>query len=39
MTSWGVLQRAARLCKLDLDLDLPPRYFEILMERMEAEPR
>jgi glycosyltransferase involved in cell wall biosynthesis len=27
------------VCKLDLDLDLPPRYFEILMERMEAEPR
>jgi len=27
------------LCKLDVDLDLPPRYFEILMERMEAEPR
>ena len=27
------------LCKLDLDLDLPPRYFEILMQRMEAEPR
>lgn len=27
------------LCKLDLDLDLPRRYFEILMERMEAEPR
>lgn len=27
------------LCKLDLDLRLPPRYFEILMERMEAEPR
>ena len=26
-------------CKLDLDLDLPPRYFEILIERMEAEPR
>src|SRR5690606_18825106 len=23
------------LCKLDLDLDLPPRYFEILMQRME----
>jgi glycosyltransferase involved in cell wall biosynthesis len=22
------------LCKLDLDLSLPPRYFEILMERM-----
>lgn len=27
------------VCKLDLDLDLPPRYFEILMDRMEAEPR
>lgn len=27
------------LCKLDLDLDLPHRYFETLMERMEAEPR
>lgn len=27
------------LCKLDLDLDLPPRYFEILMERMEADQR
>lgn len=27
------------LCKLDLDLDLPPRYFEILLERMEADPR
>ncbi|MFO0830993.1 MAG: glycosyltransferase family 2 protein [Phycisphaerales bacterium] len=27
------------LCKLDLDLDLPPRYFETLMERMEANPR
>lgn len=27
------------LCKLDLDLVLPPRYFERLMERMEAEPR
>jgi glycosyltransferase involved in cell wall biosynthesis len=27
------------LCKLDLDLDLPPRYFEILMQRMRAEPR
>lgn len=26
-------------CKLDLDLDLPPRYFEILMNRMEADPR
>jgi glycosyltransferase involved in cell wall biosynthesis len=27
------------ICKLDLDLDLPPRYFELLMQRMEAEPR
>ena len=26
------------LCKLDLDLDLPPRYFEILMERMTLNP-
>jgi biofilm PGA synthesis N-glycosyltransferase PgaC len=27
------------LCKLDLDLRLPPRYFEILMDRMTANPR
>ena len=27
------------LCKLDLDLDLPPRYFETLIERMEQNPR
>jgi poly-beta-1,6-N-acetyl-D-glucosamine synthase len=27
------------VCKLDLDLRLPPRYFEILMSRMEADPR
>lgn len=27
------------LCKLDLDLDLPPRYFETLMARMAEEPR
>jgi len=27
------------LCKLDLDLDLPARYFETLLERMEADPR
>ncbi|SFR19326.1 glycosyltransferase family 2 protein [Poseidonocella sedimentorum] len=26
-------------CKLDLDLDLPPRYFEILMARMAEDPR
>jgi poly-beta-1,6-N-acetyl-D-glucosamine synthase len=27
------------VCKLDLDLELPPRYFELLLRRMEAEPR
>jgi len=27
------------LCKLDIDLDLPPRYFELLMVRMESDPR
>jgi len=27
------------ITKLDLDLDLPPRYFETLLERMEADPR
>jgi poly-beta-1,6-N-acetyl-D-glucosamine synthase len=27
------------LCKLDLDLDLPRRYFEQLLERMKANPR
>jgi glycosyltransferase involved in cell wall biosynthesis len=27
------------VCKMDLDLDLPPRYFELLMERMESNPR
>jgi len=27
------------LCKLDLDLRLPPRYFEILMQRMRENPR
>lgn len=27
------------VCKLDLDLDLPPRYFETLLARMEADPR
>ena len=26
------------LCKLDADLDLPPRYFERAMERMEEDP-
>ena len=33
------LTRFDYLCKVDLDLDLPPRYFELLMQRMEAEPR
>jgi biofilm PGA synthesis N-glycosyltransferase PgaC len=27
------------ICKLDLDLDLPPRYFEILLDKMDADPR
>jgi glycosyltransferase involved in cell wall biosynthesis len=27
------------ICKLDLDLDLPPNYFESMMSRMEASPR
>jgi glycosyltransferase involved in cell wall biosynthesis len=27
------------VCKLDLDLDLPGKYFEILMQRMAQEPR
>jgi glycosyltransferase involved in cell wall biosynthesis len=27
------------VCKFDLDLDLPPRYFEELMQRMERDPR
>lgn len=27
------------LCKFDVDLDLPPKYFELLMQRMEADPR
>jgi hypothetical protein len=33
------LSKFSYLCKLDLDLDLPPRYFQILIERMEADPR
>ncbi|MFA9479101.1 glycosyltransferase family 2 protein [Phycisphaerales bacterium AB-hyl4] len=33
------LDRFPFLCKLDLDLDLPPRYFEILIDRMYANPR
>ena len=27
------------ICKLDMDLVLPARYFELMMERMESEPR
>jgi biofilm PGA synthesis N-glycosyltransferase PgaC len=27
------------LCKLDMDIDLPVRYFELLMQRMESNPR
>lgn len=27
------------VCKLDLDLRLPPRYFEVLIARMNADPR
>lgn len=27
------------VCKLDMDLDLPARYFELLMQRMEDNPR
>ncbi len=27
------------ICKLDLDLDIPPTYFQVMMEKMEAQPR
>ncbi|HKS15672.1 MAG TPA: glycosyltransferase family A protein, partial [Planctomycetota bacterium] len=33
------LARFEYLCKLDLDLHIPPKYFEILLGRMEANPR
>lgn len=33
------LQDFDYVCKFDLDLDIPPKYFETLMQRMEAEPR
>lgn len=33
------LSQFAYLCKLDLDLEMPPRYFQTLLERMRAEPR
>ena len=26
------------LCKLDVDLELPPRYFEVMLQRMDADP-
>lgn len=29
----------AYLCKLDLDLELPPKYFALLMDRLSATPR
>ncbi len=39
-TGWDAIDSDAfdYVCKLDLDLRLPPRYFEILMDRMEADP-
>jgi UDP-N-acetylglucosamine 2-epimerase len=27
------------VCKLDMDLDLPVHYFELLIQRMESDPR
>ena len=33
------LEDVAYLCKLDMDLDLPVRYFELLMQRMKSDPR
>jgi hypothetical protein len=33
------LEQFSYMCKLDLDLDLPERYFEILMTRMQETPR
>src|SRR3984957_9384066 len=35
----GRLEDFDYLCKLDTDLDLPVRYFELLMQRMESAPR
>lgn len=38
---WAVAKESdcAFLCKLDMDLDLPPRYFELLIARMADNPR
>ncbi len=33
------LERFEVISKLDLDLDLPPRYYETLLDRMKADPR
>ncbi len=33
------LDRYEFLCKLDLDLDIPPRYFETMIDRMRQDPR
>jgi poly-beta-1,6-N-acetyl-D-glucosamine synthase len=33
------LQQFGFLCKLDLDLELPPRYFQCLLEHMRLQPR
>jgi cellulose synthase/poly-beta-1,6-N-acetylglucosamine synthase-like glycosyltransferase len=33
------LQDFDYLCKLDMDVDLPVRHFELLMQRMESDPR
>jgi len=40
-TGYGVINPSDYdyLCKLDLDLRLPPRYFELLMQRMAENPR
>jgi poly-beta-1,6-N-acetyl-D-glucosamine synthase len=33
------LEEFEYVCKLDMDLELPARYFELLIERMESNPR
>ena len=39
LSAAGGLDGFDYVCKLDTDLVLPPRYFELLMARMEREPR